>query len=60
MTEVFCSMLSAEIEKIKAESVSQVNAMREHYAYELQALREEFFAKEQELNRRRIVTEYQD
>jgi len=60
MTEVFCSMLSAEIEKIKAESVSQVNAMRDHYAYELQALREEFFAKEQELNRRRIVTEYQD
>lgn len=53
-------MLSAEIEKIKAESVSQVNAMRDHYAYELQALREEFFAKEQELNRRRIVTEYQD
>jgi hypothetical protein len=54
-------MLSNEIEKIKAESVSQVNAMRDHYALELRALRDEFFAKEQELNRTRrtqVTNEY--
>ena len=44
-------MLSAEIEKIKAESISQVNAMRDHYSHELRALREEFLMKEQELSR---------
>jgi len=42
--------LTAEIEKIKAESESAVIAMRAHYAQELSALRSEFLIKEQELN----------
>ena len=49
MTEVFCSMLSAEIEKIKAESSSQVSAMRDQYSNELKALREEFMAREEKV-----------
>ena len=56
MTDVFCLMLNSEVEKIKKESITQVNAMRDHYAKELQALREEFFAKELELNKCRQQT----
>ena len=62
MTEAFCQMLNSEIEKIKQESVIQVNAMRDHYAKELKALREEFFAKEQELKmgkQQTLTSEYE-
>jgi hypothetical protein len=49
MTEVFCQLLTAEIEKIKAESSSQVSAMRDQYSNELKALREEFMAREEKV-----------
>ena len=42
-------VLTQEIEKIRAESMMQVNTMRDHYAAELQALREELVLRESEL-----------
>lgn len=45
MSKVY-STINQEITKIKNESLMQVNAMRDHYIKELNAIRAEFCEKE--------------
>ena len=43
--EQLCDILSKEISRVREESVQQAQEMRMQYENELQALRQEFFAK---------------
>ena len=45
-----CEILSREISRVREESVMQAQEMRMQYEMELQALREEFYAKQRGLD----------